>query len=86
MTCRGSAPIHVHSPILQGQLNEKNRQITLIVWMLERDEKKIKKIFSFVLKKFQSVSTSIFQGLFKNIDFRSGAFGTKKVMGNFRFV
>ena len=25
------------------------------------------------------VSTSIYQGLFKNIDFRSGAFGTKKL-------
>ena len=65
--------MHVHSPIFQGQL--KFRPITLIVWVLRRVEKNAKKIFFvFVLNKYQSVthvSTSIFQGLFKNIVFRS---------------
>ena len=42
----------------------------------------MKKIFSFVLNKYQSVthvSTCIFQGLFKNIVFRSVALVTKKL-------
>ena len=42
----------------------------------------------FLLNKYQNVphvSTCIFQGLFKNIDFRSVALVTKNVMGYFRF-
>jgi len=41
----------------------------------------MKKIFDFVLNKYQSmthVSTCIFKGLFKNIDFRSLVLVTKK--------
>ena len=74
--------MHDHSPIFQGQLIEKKiRSITFIVWVLERVEKnalkkvkKMLKIFFFVQNKYQSVthvSTLIFQGLFKNIVFRS---------------
>ena len=68
--------MHVHSPIFHGQLKEKIRPITILVWVLRRVEKtpkkgskNEKKIF-FVLNKYQTVShvsTCIFQGLFKNI-------------------
>ena len=82
--------MHVHSPIFQGQLKVKKiRPITLIVWVLGRVEKnskkkvkKMKKIFFFVLNKYQSVthvSTCIFQGLLKKIVFRSVALVTKKL-------
>ena len=46
-------------------------------------------IVFFCLNKYQSVthvSTSIFEVLFKNIDFRSVALVIKKVMGYFRFL
>jgi len=86
--------MHVYSPIVYGHLKEKKRPKTLIVWVLGRVEKKIpkksqklKKYF-FVLNKFQSVthvSTCNFQGLFKNIVFRSVALVTKKFWANFRF-
>ena len=66
--------MHVHSPIFQGQLEEKKfRPITLIVWVLGRVKHGLKKcqrnekIFFFALNKYQSVthvSTSIFQGFF----------------------
>ena len=81
--------MHVHSPIFQGQLKEKKiRPITLIVWVLEGLKKclkkgqKIEKNIFFVLIKYHSlthVSTCIFQGLFKNIVFRSVALVTKKL-------
>ena len=47
-----------------------------------------KKIFFFVLNKYQSVthvSNSIFIGLFKNVVFKSVALVTKKVVVYFRF-
>ena len=50
--------------------------------MPKKMSKKWKKIFFFVLYKYQSVthvSTCIFQGLFKNIAFRSVALVTKKL-------
>ena len=50
--------------------------------MPKKESKKWKKIFFFVLNKYQSVthvSTCIFQGLFKNIVFRSEALVTKKL-------
>ena len=64
--------MYVHSPIFQGQLIEKN-------W--KKGQKNVK-IFFFVLKKYQSVthvSTFIFQGIFKNIVFRSVALVIKKL-------
>jgi len=56
--------MHVYSPIFQGQLIEKNGPITFIVW---------KKKFYNKYQDVTHVSTSIFQGLFKNIVFRSVA-------------
>ena len=35
--------MHAHSPIVQGQLIEKNRPITFIVWVPGRNEKTPKK-------------------------------------------
>ena len=35
--------MHIHSPIFQGQLNEKKRLITFTGWALERVEKNAKK-------------------------------------------
>ena len=73
---------------------KKIRQITLIVWVLRRVKKMPKKVkkneenfFCFVLNKYHSVthvSASIFQGLFKNLVFRSVACH-KKGMVYFRF-
>ena len=67
-----------------SSLKKKIRLITLIVWMQGRVEKKAKKCekyYCFAFIKCQSVthvSTSIFQGLFRNIVFRSVALITKK--------
>ena len=84
--------IHVHCPIFQDKLTGKKlRPITLRVWALGIEKnclKKGKKKYFFSFKKSQSVthvSTCIFQGLFKNIVFRSVSVVTKKVMGYFRF-
>ena len=83
--------MHVHSPTFQGQLIEKKiRSITFIVWVLGRVEKKAKKrsknvkniFFLFKTISKTHVSTSIFQGLFKNIGFRSVAL-VKKSYGLF---
>ena len=80
--------MHVNSPIFQGQLIEKIRLITFIVWVLGRVEKKGQKIGKINVKniffqnKYESVthvSTSIFLGLFTNIDFRSVALVMKKL-------
>ena len=81
--------MHLYSPIFQGQLIEKKiRSITFRVWVLGKVDKKylkkvkkMLKIFFFVFNKYQSVthvSTPIFQGLFKNIVFRSVAVVIKK--------
>ena len=81
--------MYVYSPIFQGQLIEKKiRSITFRVWVLGKVDKKylkkvkkMLKIFFFVFNKYQSVthvSTPIFQGLFKNIVFRSVAVVIKK--------
>ena len=35
--------MHVHSPIFHGQLKEKIRPITILVWVLRRVEKMPKK-------------------------------------------
>ena len=35
--------MHVLSPIFQGQLIEKNRSITFVVWVIGRVEKNAKK-------------------------------------------
>ena len=70
--------MHGYSPIFQAQLKEKNRPITLKVWVLGRIAKMPKKgskIF-FVLNKHQCVSTCIFHGLFENLVFRSLALVT----------
>ena len=57
--------MHVYSPVFQGQLIEKKiRSITFIVLVLGRVKKIPKKIF---------------QGLFKNIVFRSVALVIKKL-------
>ena len=78
--------MHVHSQIFQGQLIEKKiRSITFIAWVLgrvDKNAKKMLKIFFVVLIKYQSVthvSTSIFLVLFKNIVFRSLALVIKNV-------
>ena len=76
--------MHLHSPFFQGQLIEKKiRSITFIVWVLERVKKMPKKFKKFFFwNKYQSVthvSTSNFQGLFKNIVFRSVALVIKKL-------
>ena len=55
--------------------------------MPKKWSKKLKKYF-FVLKKYQSmtnVSTCIFQGLFKNVVFRSEALVTKKLWAILNF-
>ena len=69
--------MHVHSPICQGLLIEKIRPIILIVWVLGRIKKKRQ-------KRVTHVSISIFQGLFKNIVFRSVTL-VKKSYGLFFF-
>ena len=61
----------------KARLLKKNLLLTLIVWVLSEGIKKAKKrvkncrtFLSYVLNKYQNVthfSTSIFQGLFKNI-------------------
>ena len=83
--------MHVHSPIFQGQFKKnKIRLITLIVWVLGRVKKmpkkgkKMKKIFFFVLNKYQSVLCDTcfyvhFSRAFKKIVFRSVALITKKL-------
>ena len=85
--------MHVRCQIFQNSL-KKIRRITLTVWVLERVERKAKqkgkkcKHLFFVLNKYQDmahVSTSIFQGLFKNIVFRSVASVIKSVMDYLRF-
>ena len=60
---RDRVEMHVHSPIFHGQLKEKVRPITILVWVLRRVEK--------MPKKGQKM-TCIFQGLFKKV-FRSVA-------------
>ena len=70
--------MYVYSPIIQGQL-KKIRPITLIVWVLGRIEKMPKTYFFKTNNSVKLVSICIFQGLFKNIGFRSVALATKKL-------
>ena len=70
--------IHVQSLIFQGQLIEnKIRSITFIVWVLGRVKKMLKKILK--NQSMTHVFTTIFQGVFKNIDFRSVALVIEKL-------
>ena len=88
--------MHVHSSIFKGQLIKNIKSITFIVWLLGRVEKcqkqgkkNVKNIFCFVENKCQCVthvSTPIFQGLFKNIAFRSVAFILKKLWAILDFL
>ena len=85
--------MHVHSPIFKANSLKKIRSITFIVWVLGRVEKNAKKDRKnvkniFFLNKHLSVthvSTSIFQGLFKNKVFRSVALVTKKLWAILEF-
>ena len=70
--------IHVQSLIFQGQLIEnKIRSITFIVWVLGRVKKMLKKFLK--NQSMTHVFTTIFQGVFKNIDFRSVALVIEKL-------
>ena len=63
--------MHVHSPIILGQLKKKIGPITIIVWVLGRVEKMPKngvknneKNIFFILNKYQDV-THIYNGFLK---------------------
>ena len=88
--------MHVYSPVFQGQLIEKKiTSITFIVWVLGRVEKmpkkkskNVKNIF-FCLKQISKCDTCFyahFQGLFKNIVFRSVALVIKKLWAILDFL